>query len=65
MVHFPRFALLTYVFSQEYMSSAHVGSPIRKSAGRRVLAPLRSLSQLATSFIASMCQGIHRLPLVA
>jgi hypothetical protein len=30
-----------------------------------MLAPHRSLSQLATSFIASMCQGIHRLPLVA
>ncbi len=45
------------------MSSAHVGSPIRKSAGQRMLAPHRSLSQLATSFIASKCQGIHRVPL--
>jgi hypothetical protein len=30
-----------------------------------MLAPYRSLSQLATSFIASKCQGIHHVPLVA
>ena len=54
-----------YVFRREYLSSAQVGSPIRRSAGQRVLAPHRGLSQLATSFIASKCQGIHRLPLVA
>jgi hypothetical protein len=30
-----------------------------------MLAPHRSFSQLATSFIASKCQGIHRVPLVA
>ena len=39
-----------------------VGFPIRKSAPQRLLAPLRSLSQRATSFIASQCQGIHQLP---
>src|SRR5205085_6960685 len=65
MVHFPRFALPPYVFRRQYMSSAHVGSPIRKSTDQRMLAPHRSLSQLATSFIASKCQGIHRVPLVA
>ena len=54
-----------YVFRREYASSARVGSPIRKSAGHRMLAPHRRLSQLATSFIASKCQGIHRVPLVA
>ena len=53
------------LFRQRYMSSAHVGSPIRTSAGQRMLAPHRSFSQLATSFIASKCQGIHRVPLVA
>ena len=66
MVHFPGFApTCPILFRQWYMSFAHVGSPIRKSAGQRMLAPHRSLSQLATSFIASKCQGIHRVPLVA
>jgi hypothetical protein len=35
-----------------------LGFPIRKSPGRRLIAPHRSLSQLSTSFIASLCQGI-------
>ncbi len=46
-------------------SSLWPGFPIRKSPGHRLLAPHRSLSQLATSFIACLCQGIHRTPLVA
>ena len=54
-----------YVFRREYTSSACVGSPIRRPAGHWMLAPHRSFSQLATSFIASKCQGIHRVPLVA
>ena len=41
------------------------GFPIRTSPGHWLLAPLRSLSQLATSFIACLRQGIHRTPLVA
>ena len=41
------------------------GSPIRRSAGRRVLAPHRGLSQLATSFVGFLCQGIHRVPLIS
>src|SRR5690606_19025038 len=41
------------------------GFPIRKSADQRVLAPPHSLSQRATSFIASQCQGIHQMPLNA
>ena len=65
MVHFPRFAPMPYLFRQRYTSFTHVGSPIRRSAGQRMLAPYRSFSQLATSFIASKCQGIHRVPLVA
>lgn len=40
-----------------------MGFPIRKSADQRVLAPPRSLSQPATSFIASRSQGIHQMPL--
>ena len=36
-----------------------VGFPIRKCPDQRVLAPPRTLSQRATSFIASQRQGIH------
>ena len=39
-----------------------VGCPIRRSADQRVLAPPHGFSQRATSFIASQCQGIHRMP---
>ena len=38
-----------------------MGFPIRKSTGRRLFAPHRSLSQRTTSFIASCRQGIHRM----
>src|ERR1041384_231194 len=41
------------------------GSPIRASSDRCLLAAPRGLSQLATPFIASRRQGIHRSPLVA
>ena len=41
-----------------------VGSPIRKSAGQRIFAPHRSLSQLVTSFIGSQCQGIRLMLLI-
>jgi hypothetical protein len=41
------------------------GFPIRASAGQRPLAPHRSLSQLATPFIACTNQAIHHKPLVA
>jgi hypothetical protein len=41
-----------------------VGFPIQKSTDQRLLAPPRSLSQLATSFIASESQGIHHALLV-
>ena len=40
-----------------------VGFPIRKSSDQCLLAAPRSLSQRATSFIASQCQGIHQMPL--
>ena len=42
-----------------------VGFPIRKCPDQRVLAPPRTLSQRATSFFASLCQGIRQKPLVA
>ena len=39
-----------------------VGFPIRKSPDQSLLATPRGLSQRATSFIASRCQGIHQMP---
>ena len=41
------------------------GYPIRKSTGQSVFAAVRSLSQLATSFIAYWHQGIHDALFVA
>jgi hypothetical protein len=42
---------------------SEVGFPIRKSSDQSSFAAPRSLSQRTTSFIASQCQGIHRMPL--
>ena len=42
-----------------------LGCPIRRSPDQRSLAPPRGLSQLATSFIAFLCQGIQHTPLAA
>ena len=39
-----------------------VGCPIRTSTDQCLLAAPRGFSQRATSFIASWCQGIHRMP---
>ena len=44
---------------------ALLGCPIRKSTDLHFFAVPRSLSQLYTSFIASACQGIHRVPFSA
>jgi hypothetical protein len=54
-----------YGFGGPYGGFTTAGFPIRKSPGQSLLAALRGLSQLATSFIAFFCQGIHRAPLVA
>ena len=48
----PRSPVLTYEFSETYIRIAYVGFPIRKSPDQRLCAASRSLSQLATSFIA-------------
>ena len=40
------------------------GFPIRKSTDQSLLSAPHSLSQSATSFIASQCQGIHQMPLL-
>ena len=39
------------------------GCPIRKSADQWLFAPTRGLSQLITSFVASVSLGIHHAPL--
>ena len=39
-----------------------VGCPIRKSLGQGLFAPNRRLSQLITSFIASVSLGIRHTP---
>ena len=54
-----------YVFITPYGGFTPVGFPIRKSPDQCLLAAPRGLSQLATSFIACFCQGIHHAPLVA
>src|SRR5579872_2066127 len=53
-----------YVFIRLYPGFTRMGFPIRTSPGQSLLAALRGLSQLATSFIACFCQGIHHAPLV-
>ena len=65
MVHFPGFAFSAYGFSGEFPAFSRKGFPIRKSPDQCLLAAPRGLSQLATSFIAYLRQGIHRTPLVA
>src|SRR5437899_3290293 len=60
MFQFPGFASPAYVFSWRYPIG--VGCPIRISTDQRLLAAPRGFSQRATSFIASWCQGIHRMP---
>ena len=40
-----------------------MGCPIRRSPDQSLLAAPRGISQRATSFIASSCQGLHQTPL--
>ena len=54
-----------YEFSGGFSGFTGKGFPIRKSPDHCLLAAPRGLSQLATSFIACLRQGIHRTPLVA
>ena len=57
MFQFPALASITewYIFNIS-------GCPIRKSSDQRLFAPTRSLSQLITSFIASVSLGIRHTP---
>ena len=54
-----------YVFTGPLYGFTVQGFPIRKSPDQCLLAAPRGLSQLATSFFACFCQGIHHAPLVA
>ena len=65
MVHFPGLATPSYEFRWRSRGLPSRGCPIRKSPGQSLFAAHRSLSQLTTSFIAVLRQGIHRTPLVA
>src|SRR5581483_4550336 len=48
------------MYSDERNWCSHqLGFPIRKSPDHRLIASSRGLSQLATSFFASLRQGIH------
>ncbi len=55
----PRSLPTTMNSSQDSRCSHRLGSPIRTSPDHRLLASPRGLSQLATSFIAFLRQGIH------
>jgi hypothetical protein len=65
MVHFPGLAAPPYEFRWRDPGLPWMGCPIRKSPGQSLFAAHRGLSQLTTSFIAVLRQGIHRTPLVA
>lgn len=66
MVQFPGLALKDlWIQSKSMQPFDHMGCPIRKSPDQWMFAPTRGLSQLTTSFIACLCQGIHRVPFVA
>ena len=65
MFQFPRFAFYTYVFSAKYRPYGRWVSPFGYLRIKVWLPTPRSFSQVPTSFIASNCQGIHRVRLVA
>ena len=53
-----RYLFSLRLFTNGYMESFHVGSPIQIPADLWVFAPPRSFSQLITSFFGSQCLGI-------
>ena len=64
-VSVPRVCLLiTYGFSYGYDPLRHLGSPIRISLDQCSLTAPQSVSALVPSFFDSLCQGIHRTPLL-
>ena len=65
MFQFPSFAPYTYVFSARYLAYTRWVSPFGHRRIKVCLPTPRSFSQATTSFIASDCQGIHRMRLFA
>ena len=63
MFQFPGFAPRAYARGDR--RCRRPGCPIRKSWDHSFFAAPPGLSQLSTSFVASLCQGIHRAPLRA
>ena len=61
MFQFPWFASCTYVFSTRYSACAEWVPPFRDLWITVCLPTPQSFSQATTSFIASDCQGIHRI----
>ncbi len=61
MFHFPGFASSC----EDDWALPQSGYPIRRSPDHSLLPAPRGVSPVAASFIASLCQGIHRMPLVA
>ena len=65
MVHFPTFASLDlWIQLRDSWAFTQEGFPIRTFPDQCSRATPRSLSQATTSFIASDCQGIHRMALI-
>ena len=60
MFQFPPFASVPITYGCQPFRLA--GCPIRKSRDQRIFAPTPGLSQLITSFIASVSQGIRHAP---
>ncbi len=66
MFQFPGFALQGLCIQpRSDRALPRPGCPIRKSPDLWLFAPPRSFSQLTTSFIASVCLGIHHMLLIA
>src|SRR5207249_12233802 len=63
MFQFPGFA--SFACAQDDRPYGRSGCPIRRSWDHSLFAAPPGLSQLTTSFVASLCQGIHRAPLRA
>ena len=53
---------LFWISVKDFLYYYRKGFPIRKSPDQRLFAPPRRLSQLTTSFIGFICQGIHCTP---
>ena len=65
MFQFPRLASPAYVFNRRSPGVCQAGLPHSGNPRISLLPAARGLSQVATSFFASRCQGIHHTPLLA